>query len=128
MKIASLVLGGLWALILSGCQTLPETFHADRLALTVYQDESGQAVLPVPRRAGEKRQKAWEAWLAKYRAHWNTQPNQTAQGKTRWCAQWQQEGEQRICNRDNQMLVWFGYGQSSHPLMIEEANKIWIGR
>lgn len=115
-------------LLLSGCQTLPETFHADKLMLTMYHNASGEAILPVPREVGEKRQQAWQKWLETHRDAWNTQPNQSAQGKTRWCAQWQQNGEQRICNRDNQTLIWFGYGQSNDAQMIEQANKIWIGR
>lgn len=114
--------------VLSGCQTLPENFVAQDLALTVYQNPAGEAVLPVPRSAGEKRQQAWEKWLANHRNDWNTLPNQTATGKTRWCAQWQQNGEQRICNRNNETLIWFGYGQSSDKDMIRQANKIWIGR
>lgn len=115
-------------LLLSGCQTLPETFHAEKLTLTMYHNAAGEVILPVPRSVGEKRQQAWEKWLETYRHTWNTQPNQTAKGKTRWCAQWQQNGEQRICNRDNQTLIWFGYGQSNDAQMIEQANKIWIGR
>lgn len=115
--------------ILSGCQNLlPETFHAQDLALTSYEANSTQVVLPIPRSAGEKRRQAWEKWLQQNRDAWNTQPNQTAQGKTRWCVQWQQDGVQRICNRNNQTLVWFGYGQTQDEHIIRAANKIWIGR
>ncbi|XXQ68067.1 hypothetical protein ACKLNO_10785 [Neisseriaceae bacterium B1] len=114
--------------LLSACQSLPEQFEAKDLALTAYQNEIGEAILPVPKSAGEKRRLAWEKWLHNHRDIWNTQPNQTATGKTRWCAQWQQNGEQRICNRNNQTLVWFDYGQSSDKSAIEAANKIWIGR
>lgn len=120
-----LMLGVLW---LSGCQTLPETLLATQLSFTAYQNDEGQRILPVPRGVGEKRQQAWEAWLQNHRHAWRAQANQTARGQTLWCAQWQQNGVQRICNRDNETLVWFGYGQSRDRAMIEQANKIWIGR
>lgn len=113
--------------VLSACQALPEQFSAQNLRLTVYQNATGEAILPVARNAGGKRRAAWEKWLVQHRSEWQIHPNQSATGKTRWCAQWQQDGIQRICNRDNKVLVWFGYGQTRDKQIIEQANKIWIG-
>lgn len=124
--------GGVVFLILFGCHAwLPEKFEVNQLAFIAYQSQNSFSVLSDVQQVGEKRKIAWEQWLEQHRLDWNVTPtlNQVVQGKTIWCVQWQQNAmEQRICNRDNRVLVWFGYGQIEHADIIQNANKIWIGR
>jgi hypothetical protein len=117
-------------LALAACQSpLPQNFAVQSLQLVVYRDGAGRPQIPKPLNAGEKRRAGWQNWLAAHRGQWQRGAGQSAAGATLWCAQWQDgKGEQRICNRDNQALVWFGTGVLRDPQAIAEANKIWIGR
>lgn len=118
------------ALLLAACQTLPENFTAAQLKLITYQDPQGNRLIPVARTAGEKRQAAWRQWLTQNRNRWNTSPYQTTPtGSTKWCAQWQEDmQEHRICKRNPDTLVWFGYGTLQDAQAIQSAERIWIGR
>lgn len=113
-------------LLLTACQSIPDSANVQELKLIRYQNGYGERQMPVARSAGEQRTQAWQKWLQAHRHGWQ---QQTVSGQTIWCAQWlAQQQTQRLCLRGTQTLVWFGVGVLDDAQAVADAQKIWQGR